>query len=69
VEDLFVGCAAGSTDAACLIGASQVLDVREHDRGPIRLSLVLLPAAQAADMRGYAGVDEDVVFAGVPIDV
>lgn len=46
----------------------QVLDVREHHVGGLAVKGAVLAAAGRRDVRGEAGVDDDVFLARVPLD-
>lgn len=68
MEHLLIRRVGWRSDPASVRRGSDILDVRKHGRRPVDQARVLLPAADAADVRRHAGVDYDVVLAGVRVD-
>jgi len=67
MKDLLVICVRRSSDGSLLGGIAQILDVREHQRSAVRMTLVLLASTDVTHISADTCVDNDVLFARVGI--
>lgn len=69
MEHLLIRCIGRASDGAIISGAAEVFDVCEHHicRGVV--VFVVLSASLSGYVGGYTGVDDDIFFARVFVDL
>lgn len=69
MEHLLIRCISGTSDNAVVNRAAEVFDVGEHHVCRGAVVFVVLPASLSGYVGGYTGVNDDVFFSRVFVDL
>lgn len=69
MEHLLIRCISGTSDNAVVNRAAEVFDVGEHHVCRGAVVFVVLPASLSGYVGGYTGVNDDIFFARVFVDL